>query len=99
MDEESRIRSSKIATIMEAASEFVSGNLHIVALPIMSYVLSLAFFAYWTVTAVYVYSIGTAAFEKDSFIANIEWDKSNRYIMWYYLFGLFWVVAFLVSMQ
>lgn len=47
------------ATIMEAASEFVSGNLRIVALPLISYVISLAFFAYWTVTAVYVYSIGT----------------------------------------
>lgn len=84
---------------MEAASEFVSGNLRIVVLPIIAYIISMIFFAYWTVTAVYVYSIGTAEFKENSFIANILWDKSNRYIMWYFLFGLFWVVAFFISMQ
>lgn len=41
----------------------------------MAYILSLAFFAYWTVTAVYVYSIGTTEFKEDSFIANIVWAK------------------------
>lgn len=86
------------ATIMEAASEFVSGNLRIVALPLISYVFSLAFFAYWTATAVYVYSIGTIEWKKDSFTANIVWEKSNRYIMWYFLFGLFWVVSFIICL-
>jgi len=87
------------ATIMEAASEFVSGNLRIVLLPLVSYVFSLLFFAYWTVTAVYVYSIGTTEFKNDSFTANIKWEKSNRYIMWYFLFGLFWVVSFIICLQ
>jgi hypothetical protein len=87
------------ATIMEAASEFVAGNLRIVLLPILSYVLVLAFFAYWTVTAVMVYSIGTTEFKPNSFTANIVWDKANRYIMWYFLFGLFWVVSFFICLQ
>jgi len=87
------------ATIMEAASEFVSSNLRVVVLPLLMYLFSMIFFAYWTVTAVYVYSIGTAEFKENSFIANIVWEKSNRYIMWYFLFGLFWVVAFMICLQ
>lgn len=84
---------------MEAASEFVSSNLRVVLLPILSYIFAIIFFAYWTVTAVYVYSIGTAEFKENSFIANIAWEKSNNYVMWYFLFGLFWVVAFLICLQ
>ena len=86
------------ATIMEAAAEFVSGNPQIVTLPVLAYILSLAFFAYWTVTAVYVYSIGTTEFKPDSFTANIVWAKQTRYIMWYFLFGLFWCVAYLICL-
>jgi len=46
------------ASIMEAASKFVTDNIRIVLLPIVAYILSMVFFAYWAVTAVYLYGVG-----------------------------------------
>lgn len=46
------------ASIMEAASEFVTSNIRIIFLPVFAYIISLLFFAYWAVTAVYLYGVG-----------------------------------------
>mmetsp|Transcript_26249 Transcript_26249/g.40070 ORF Transcript_26249/g.40070 Transcript_26249/m.40070 type:complete len:175 (-) Transcript_26249:786-1310(-) len=87
------------ASIMEAASEFVSQNLRIVLLPIMAYALCIPFIVYWIVTAVFLYSIGEPVFEPNSFIANIKWSDETNYMMWYFLFALFWCVAFIICFQ
>lgn len=84
------------ATIMESASEFVSSNLSIITLPLMSYVTAMLFFAYWLATALFLYSVGQAQFKEDSFLANIVWKKETRYMLWYFLFGLFWIFSFLI---
>jgi len=60
---------------MEAASTFVSSNLRIVMLPILSYLVAFVFFIFWVMCAVHIYSIGTPEFKANSFIANIVWDK------------------------
>lgn len=87
------------ASIMEAASKFVGSNLRIVLLPILSYIVSFIFFLFWFVATVHLYSIGEAESEPDSPVANIVWDKQNWYIMWYMLFALFWVVAYIICLQ
>jgi hypothetical protein len=87
------------ASVMKAASDFVASNLRIIALPVISYLIAFAFFAFWVIAAVHIYSIGTAEFKENSFVANIKWDKNNWYMMWYFLFGLFWFVAFLICLQ
>lgn len=86
------------ASIMVAASDFVSSNLRILFLPLVSYLFSIMFFVFWVAAAIYLYSIGTPEFEKNSPIANIKWDDKIRYAMWVFLFGLFWVVAFLICL-
>lgn len=87
------------ATIMETASEFVSSNIRIVTLPVIAYLIVIPFFIYWFTTAVFLYSIGEVKFKKNSFINEIVWDEYTEYLMWYYLFGLFWVVAFIIGVQ
>ena len=87
------------ASIMEAASEFVSQNLRIVVLPVIAYALSMIFMVYWVVTAIYLFSVGTPVWAADSFIADIERKKEFEYMGWYFLFGLFWGIAFLISTQ
>ena len=84
---------------MESASVFVSQNLRIIALPLMAYLVVAIFFIYWIFTAVYLYSIGTPVFELGSPIANIKWEDQTWYMMWYFLFGLFWCVAFFICLQ
>lgn len=50
------------ASIMECASEFVSSNVRIVALPVVSYIICIPIFCLWTFCAVYLYSIGEAVY-------------------------------------
>ena len=86
------------ASIMECASHFVTSNVRIVFLPVLAYLISLVFFAYWIITCVYLYGIGTPVYEAKLPVAKITNSEQVTYIMWYFLFGLFWVVAFLICL-
>jgi choline transporter-like protein 2/4/5 len=46
------------ASIMEAASDFVSSNLRIVLLPVIAYIISFIFLLFWVFAAMYLYSVG-----------------------------------------
>lgn len=56
---------------MEAASDFVTSNMRVIFLPILAYVVSLGFFAYWAVTAVYLYGIGDVTYNAALPIASV----------------------------
>jgi len=84
---------------MECASDFVSGNLRVLWLPITSYLVCVPFVLYWIVTAVFLYSIGKPEFKANSFIAEIVWEDQTRYMLWFFLFGLLWCVAFIICLQ
>lgn len=87
------------ASIMEAASDFVTSNMKVVFLPIFAYIFALVFFAYWAVTAVYLYGVGDVQFNKDLPFATVKNNEQTTYIAWYFLFGLLWVVAFFICLQ
>jgi hypothetical protein len=87
------------ASIMEAASDFVSSNFRIVLLPVLAYVCAFIFLMFWTFTAIHLYSVGEPEFVKSRPIANIKLDPSIRYAMWIFFFGLLWVIAFMICLQ
>lgn len=82
---------------MECASEFVAGNVRIVAVPLISYIIIVPIFVMWTIVAVHIYSIGEVTFVKNQFLPNIEQGKEVEYVFWFYLFGLLWIIAFCLS--
>jgi hypothetical protein len=51
------------ASIMEAASDFVSSNLRILFLPLMSWIVAFVFMMFWIIAAVHVYSVGEPEFK------------------------------------
>ena len=55
--------------------------------------------AIWVVSTTYLMSIGTPEFQEGSFIAKITYENHINYIFWVYLFGFFWVVAFLLAVE
>ena len=73
--------------------------IRIVFLPIVAYVISIAFFTYWAITAVYMYGIGTVKYQAGVPFAVVENSKHTTYLAWYFLFGLLWVVAFFICLQ
>lgn len=52
------------ASIMEAASAFVTSNIRILILPIIAYFLSVIVFLVWIYSAVYIWSVGTSEYRK-----------------------------------
>jgi hypothetical protein len=46
------------ASIMEAASDFVAGNLRVIIMPLVAYVFALVFLLFWIFTCTYIWTIG-----------------------------------------
>lgn len=61
------------ASIMEAASEFVSETLRVLLLPPIAYIVSMVYLVFWLYTATHLYSIGEPEYRENQFIANIKW--------------------------
>ena len=83
---------------MEVASSFVTSNIRIVFLPIGAYFVSIIFFTYWAVTAVFLYGVGDVTYNDKLPIATVKNNDQTTYIAWYFLFGLFWCVAFFICL-
>jgi hypothetical protein len=61
---------------MEAASEFVSHNVRILSLPVLSYLAAVIFFLLWVFTAAFIYSMGTATYNPYSPIPTMAFNQS-----------------------
>jgi len=66
-------------------------------IPLVFFVVIGAWVCWWVVSAIYVYSVGTAKPSGYSFYADIEWNDTTRYVWIYHLFGLFWISAFIIG--
>lgn len=87
------------ASIMEASSEFLTENKKIVFLPIVMYIFSMPVILWWTSATIYIYGLGTPMYDEYNFVATIENTDQSNYMMLYMLFGLFWIIAFLIAVQ
>ena len=82
---------------MKAASDFVTQNTRIALLPIVVYIITIPIALWWTASAVYLMSIGEPFQEEDSFIATIKYESATKYMGLFLLFGLFWILAFMIA--
>lgn len=87
------------ASIMEASSEFVTENKRIVLLPIVMYIMCIPVILWWTSATIFIYGMGTAKYDEFNFVASIENTDQSDYMMLYMLFGLLWIIAFLIAVQ
>jgi hypothetical protein len=55
---------------------------------------------YWIISYVFLYSVGDLKKRNDyTPFAAVEWSDFTRYVIFYDIFGLFWVNAFLIGAQ
>lgn len=85
------------ASIMQAASKFISSTKRIVAVPVLSYVCVVPVFCMWSFCAVHLYSIGDVKFVENQFLPDIIRGKEVEYVFWVYLFGLLWIMAYIIA--
>lgn len=67
--------------------------------PLIIFVLTIAFYIWWVAVSVFIYSAGEIKADGSSPIAKVVWDDTTRYAWWYHLFGLFWINAFLSALN
>ena len=85
--------------VMKATAKFIGENLRIFLLPFSSYVILFIWLGLWGLGGLYLWTVGYSSPRVGyEFSTEIVWDKYTKYVLIYYVFGLFWVNAFVVGM-
>lgn len=84
------------ANMMEVTAKYIHANCCIFFVPIFFFILTGAWYAYWVIISIYLYSTGEM--KGATVIANIEWDNKTRYAWWFHLFALFYMNEFLKAL-
>lgn len=87
------------AAILQASSDFVASNSRIILLPLGNYIIIVAAGILWTIGIVYLASNGEPYYIQDSFVSGMKYTKAVRYLFFFQLFVLFWVLAFVRAME
>lgn len=81
------------ANVMEATGRYIKETCSIFVVPVVFFFLTGAWYVYWVIMSVYLYSTGEL--KESSVYANIEWDAKTRYAWWFHFFALFYMNEFL----
>ena len=86
--------------VYRTTAEYVSKNLRIYLLPLLTYLVAGCWLAVWLVSAIYVFSVGepTRREAPYDFITEVKWEQNTRYVIFYQVFMLFWINAFIMGM-
>ena len=76
--------------LLEATARYIHENCYVTLVPFLFFFISIAWYAYWIVLSIFLYSTGEFNKEKSSVIAQIDWDQKIRYSWWFHLFSLFY---------
>ena len=76
--------------LLEATARYIHENCYITLIPFLFFLISIAWYAYWIILSIFLYSTGEFDKENSSVIAQINWDKKLRYSWWFHLFSLFY---------
>lgn len=68
-------------------------------MPVGASLVIVIWIAYWTISYVFLYSVGTITQRSNTPFSSIEWSDFTRYCVFYDIFGLFWVNAFIIGSQ
>lgn len=85
------------ADIMGAAGDFLSSNSRIAFVPIVCYLICLPIVAWYAATNVFLYSTGEPKFVKGQMFATLEESQEVFAMFWIFMFGFFWIVAFIIA--
>lgn len=86
--------------VYQTTAEYVSKNLRIFLLPLVTYLVAAIWLCIWLVSFIYVFSVGdpVARDPPYQFITEIKWSDNTRYVVVYQIFMLFWINAFVMGM-
>jgi hypothetical protein len=86
-----RIRLS--VALIQIAAKYINTNCSILLIPFLFFIITIAWFVYWVVMSVYLYSTGDFDQENSKIFASFKWKYEIRYLWWVHLFSLFYISA------
>jgi hypothetical protein len=84
---------------MEITAKYIMQTCSILFLPILFFFITGAWFAFWIVVSVYLYSTGELNKENTNIVAKIEWDNTTRYSWWFFLFALLYMAEMIKALS
>lgn len=83
--------------IMQTTADYINSTTRIFWVPVFFFFVICCFFAYWIVSAIFIWSVGDVKARSGTPFARVEWNETTRYVFLYNLFGLFWINAFFIG--
>jgi len=83
--------------IMKAAADYVKSTPSCMLVPPMLLLVLIAFYAYWGITAVYLFSSGETSQLKGTAFGTFTYDETQKYLIIYTIFGVLWGNAFIIA--
>ena len=84
--------------VFRTTAQYVYSNLYIVTIPTIAIMVNMMFLTIWLVGAIFVFSIGTPEPRPEMpSLTELKWENSTRALLYFYLFGLFWIQAFVIG--
>jgi len=88
-----RIRLS--IALIQIAAKYINSNCSVLFIPLLFFVLTVGWIAYWAVLSIYLYSSGDFDQANSKIFASFKWKYHINYLFWFNLFALFYVNALL----
>lgn len=87
------------AEIMGVAGEFISTSPKIIITPFIAYFTMVPVTIWFTFSMVYLYSTGWPVWEPKDMFATLKETREAYWMFWFFLFGFFWIVAYLIAVM
>ncbi len=92
----SRIRLG--VAITKVTAKFIGQTKSVFLMPPIFMAIVILWVAYWVASAVFIFSVGYVEPRSDvTFLSKMKWSSKTRYVFIYYLFGLLWIIAFIIG--
>jgi hypothetical protein len=84
--------------VFQTTCDYVRANMHVFLLPAIASVCQVLFSAIWLSAAIFIFSVGAPEpRENYPFVTEVKWTTETRIIMFYFVFGFFWINAFIIG--
>lgn len=81
--------------LIKTTAHYIGSEFCVMFVPLVMTGTFICFMIYWIITTLYIYSSGSVVKETNSFYAVPEWTDTVRYIFWFNLFGMLWILSFI----
>lgn len=75
----------------------MASNSRIALVPLVCYLLCIPVLVWYVAVNVLLYSMGEPVFVEKSMFAYLEESKEANAMFWIFMFGFFWIVAFIIA--